>query len=159
MPRLPTGKTLMTAGLTAPPVPAAFANTGVIGHNDVDFGNIVFRDQRAAALIDFDFAGPSDLVWEAAVAAYYLVPLGKADTSRCPPNEALPDRLRSFVQACRLDNRDMQTLREAIAAFHQWRHERARRSARLTAEWIHRYQNDSQWLAHTQKLIPKSCLP
>ena len=40
-----------------PPVPEAFATTGAIGCTDVDFGNIVFRDQEAVALIDFDFGG------------------------------------------------------------------------------------------------------
>jgi hypothetical protein len=60
-----------------PPVPEVFSTTGVIGHYDVDFGNVVFRDHHALALIDFDFAGPSDRVWEVAVAAYYLVPVGR----------------------------------------------------------------------------------
>ncbi len=136
-----------------PSVPDAFTTTGVIGHNDIDFGNIVFRDQQAVALIDFDFAGPSDLVWEVAVAAYYLVRLGRADTARWPPNEPLRDRLRTFTQACRLDNRTKLMLWDAIAAFHHWRYERARRSARLTAHWLDRYHDDSQWLANIRRLI------
>jgi Ser/Thr protein kinase RdoA (MazF antagonist) len=137
-----------------PPVPGVFATTGVIGHNDVDFGNVVFRDHNAVALIDFDFAGPSDRVWEVAVAAYYLVPVGKADTARCPPHEVLRDRLRIFTQACRLEVHSNQMFWDALAAFRYWRYERARRSERLTADWLDRYQDDSQWLANFQRLKP-----
>ncbi len=138
----------------SPPVPDVFATTEIIGHNDVDFGNVVFRDHHAVALIDFDFAAPSDRVWEVAVAAYYLVPVGKADTARWPPNEALRDRLRTFAQACRLDTPSKQMLWDAVAAFHNWRYERARRSERLTADWLDRYNDDSQWLANIQRLKP-----
>jgi len=51
----------------------------VVGHNDIDFGNIVFREGTPVALIDFDYVAPSDLVWEVGVAAFYLVPLRVAD--------------------------------------------------------------------------------
>ena len=49
---------------SAPAFPAPFAETGAIGHNDVDFGNVVFQDRHAVALIDFDFASPSHPAWE-----------------------------------------------------------------------------------------------
>ena len=39
------------------PVPARY-RTGLVSHNDVYPANVVFRDGRAVALIDFDLAGP-----------------------------------------------------------------------------------------------------
>lgn len=44
-------------------------------HNDVCRENVVFRDGRAAALIDFDFAAPGRPVWDLAMAARYWVPM------------------------------------------------------------------------------------
>src|SRR6266702_7195538 len=39
------------------PIPVRF-RTGLVSHNDVHPANLVFRDGRAIALIDFDLAGP-----------------------------------------------------------------------------------------------------
>ncbi|MFM9448913.1 phosphotransferase [Streptomyces acidiscabies] len=44
-------------------------------HNDVCPENVVFRDGRAAALIDFDLAAPGRPLWDVAMAARYWVPL------------------------------------------------------------------------------------
>ncbi|MDH6521728.1 hypothetical protein M2163_001281 [Streptomyces sp. SAI-135] len=44
-------------------------------HNDVCPDNVVFRDGRAAALIDFDLAAPGRPVWDVAMAARYWVPM------------------------------------------------------------------------------------
>jgi hypothetical protein len=43
-------------------------------HNDVCPENVVFRDGRAAALIDFDLAAPGRPVWDVAMTARYWVP-------------------------------------------------------------------------------------
>ncbi len=120
----------------------------------MDFGNVVFQDRHAVALIDFDFASPSDPVWEVAVAAYYLVPLGKSDTSRCSHHDVVPDRLRILTNACRLDTTVKETLWDAVFAFHRWRHERTETANRLTEDWLARHQNDTQWLATSHRLIP-----
>ena len=47
----------------------------VICHNDVAPYNMVYRDGRPYALIDFDEAGPGPRVWDVAYAAYRFVPL------------------------------------------------------------------------------------
>lgn len=47
----------------------------VICHLDFAPYNIVFRDEKPYALIDFDFAGPGPRVWDVAIAAYWFVPL------------------------------------------------------------------------------------
>ncbi|MES5820880.1 phosphotransferase [Streptomyces sp. RG80] len=44
-------------------------------HNDVCPENVVFRDGRAAALIDFDMAAPGRPVWDVAMASRYWVPM------------------------------------------------------------------------------------
>ncbi|MFE7484242.1 phosphotransferase [Streptomyces sp. NPDC057552] len=44
-------------------------------HNDVCPDNVVFRDGRAAALIDFDLAAPGRPLWDIAMAARYWVPM------------------------------------------------------------------------------------
>ena len=50
------------------PVPARY-RTGLVSHNDVYPANVVFRDGRAVALIDFDLAGPGSAAWDFAAAA------------------------------------------------------------------------------------------
>lgn len=44
-------------------------------HNDVCPDNVVFRDGRAAALIDFDLAAPGRPLWDLAMSARYWVPM------------------------------------------------------------------------------------
>ncbi|WP_405657688.1 phosphotransferase enzyme family protein [Streptomyces sp. RK9] len=44
-------------------------------HNDVCPDNVVFRDGRAVALIDFDMAAPGRPVWDVAMTARYWVPM------------------------------------------------------------------------------------
>ncbi|MGW2643110.1 aminoglycoside phosphotransferase family protein [Streptomyces sp. NPDC001348] len=44
-------------------------------HNDVCPENVVFRDGRAVALIDFDLAAPGRPLWDVAMTARYWVPI------------------------------------------------------------------------------------
>lgn len=44
-------------------------------HNDVCPENVVFRNGRATALIDFDLAAPGRAVWDVAMTARYWVPM------------------------------------------------------------------------------------
>ena len=46
----------------------------VVGHNDLCVENVVARDGRAVAFIDFDFAAPTDALWDVAIAARHWVP-------------------------------------------------------------------------------------
>lgn len=73
-----------TVGFVAPAdagwqgsAPAARAE--VICHNDVAPYNVVFRDRRPFALIDFDMAAPGPRVWDVAYAAYRFIPLDASD--------------------------------------------------------------------------------
>ncbi|WP_432743956.1 phosphotransferase [Streptomyces sp. JH002] len=53
-------------------------------HNDVCRENVVFRDGRAAALIDFDLAAPGRPLWDVAMTARYWIPMRPGETSDAP---------------------------------------------------------------------------
>ncbi|WP_424217303.1 phosphotransferase (plasmid) [Streptomyces sp. BI20] len=77
-------------------------------HNDVCPENVVFRDGRAEALIDFDSAAPGRPVWDLAMAARYWVPMldpESASASHPEPRDA-PARLRILVDGYGLPTAD-----------------------------------------------------
>jgi Ser/Thr protein kinase RdoA (MazF antagonist) len=47
--------------------PQSFAGQ-LVNHNDPNLDNVVFRDRRAVALIDFDLASPGSRLWDVACA-------------------------------------------------------------------------------------------
>lgn len=53
----------------------ATAVGAVVGHNDLCVENVVARDGRAVAFIDFDFAAPVDPLWDVAIALRHWVPV------------------------------------------------------------------------------------
>lgn len=65
-------------------------------HNDVCPENVVFRDGRAAALIDFDAAAPGRALWDLAMTARYWVPMldPASATALYPPGLDAAARLR-----------------------------------------------------------------
>ncbi|WP_443048606.1 aminoglycoside phosphotransferase family protein [Streptomyces sp. HUAS 31] len=65
-------------------------------HNDVCPENVVFRDGRAAALIDFDRAAPGRAVWDVAMTARYWVPMldPVSAAAHFPAGSDAPSRLR-----------------------------------------------------------------
>jgi aminoglycoside phosphotransferase (APT) family kinase protein len=65
-------------------------------HNDVCPENVVFRDGRAVALIDFDLAAPGRPLWDVAMTARYWVPMldPLSATASYPDGLDAPARLR-----------------------------------------------------------------
>jgi aminoglycoside phosphotransferase (APT) family kinase protein len=65
-------------------------------HNDVCPENVVFRDGRAAALIDFDLAAPGRALWDIAMTARYWVPMLDPESAAVlyPPGLDAAARLR-----------------------------------------------------------------
>jgi Phosphotransferase enzyme family len=101
------------------PIPARF-RTGLVSHNDVHPANLVFRDGRAVALIDFDLAGPGSAAWDVAAAARYWAPLlDDSDITDCRQGRAL-ERFRIFVHACGLTRAERRHVAEAVIANHDW---------------------------------------
>jgi Phosphotransferase enzyme family len=101
------------------PIPARF-RTGLVSHNDVYPANVVFRDGRAVALIDFDLAGPGSAIWDLAAAARSWAPLADdQDVPDCLQGRAL-ERFQIFLAASRLSRADRRRVAEAIVANHDW---------------------------------------
>ncbi|WP_329565954.1 phosphotransferase [Streptomyces sp. NBC_01361] len=90
-------------------------------HNDVCLENVVFRDGRAVALIDFDQAAPGRPVWDVAMTAGYWVPMRDPE-SAAPlypvpdPSHALdaPGRLRLLADGYGLSPRERAELPEVV---------------------------------------------
>ncbi len=80
----------------------------VICHNDVCIENVVFEDQIAASLIDFDFAAPGRRVWDIAHSSRYWVPLTDPTLPATRARNITDPigRLRRFVDAYGLDDRE-----------------------------------------------------
>jgi Ser/Thr protein kinase RdoA (MazF antagonist) len=92
----------------------------LVTHNDTNPANVIFRDGRAAALIDFDLAAPGCAAWELAVAACFWAPLrDEADVADSRQGESA-ERLRELLDgygapvALRLD------VVEACVAANEW---------------------------------------
>jgi hypothetical protein len=101
------------------PVPGRY-RTGLVSHNDVYPANVVFREGRAVALIDFDLAGPGSAVWDFAAAARSFVPLfDEADVTDSRQGRAL-ERFRVFLAASGLPRSSRLRVVEALLANHDW---------------------------------------
>ena len=97
--------------------PAPFSG-GTITHNDPNLDNVVFRDGRAVALIDFDLAAPGAPVWDLAGAARLWAPLrAPADTADTRRGQEL-QRLRVLVDAYGVIDRD--DVVDAVVTNHEW---------------------------------------
>lgn len=90
----------------------------VLCHNDFCPENVVFREGRAIAAIDFDFAAPGRALWDVAFAAWYWVPT-------IPPRAAEVEgmggldpvrRLRVFADAYGMDAADRPALLDLLPA-------------------------------------------
>ena len=101
------------------PVPARY-RTGLVSHNDVYPANVVFRDGRAVALIDFDLAGPGSAEWDFAAAARLFVPLlDEADVTDSRSGRVLA-RFRTFLAASGLSRAARRGVVDALQDNHDW---------------------------------------
>jgi aminoglycoside phosphotransferase (APT) family kinase protein len=76
-------------------------------HNDVCPENVVFRDGRAVALIDFDLAAPGRPLWDVAMTARYWVPMldPLSATASYPDGLDAPARLRILADSATASRR------------------------------------------------------
>jgi hypothetical protein len=91
----------------------------LVSHNDANLDNVVFREGRAHALIDFDLAGLGSRVWDVATAARLWAPLlDEQDVHDARAGRGL-DRFRLFVQAYGLARADRLLVVEAVRHSHE----------------------------------------
>jgi hypothetical protein len=81
------------------------AGGAIVGHNDVEPSNVVFRDGRAVAFIDFEFAAPGRPIYDLAQLCRLCVPIeSDFDQARIGWHPAdRPKRLRLVADAYGLD--------------------------------------------------------
>jgi hypothetical protein len=103
-----------------PPAPPAPFAGELISHNDTNLDNIVFREGRAVALIDFDLASPGCRIWDVACAARLWVPLRPESHIHDIRRGRALDRFRLFVDSYGLDRREREALVPAILRNHEW---------------------------------------
>jgi len=104
------------------PVPPAYSD-GLVGHNDLHPGNIVFDGERAVGLIDFDLAGPSGVVWDLATVARCWCPLvADADLPDgfVQGPERRYDRLVMLLDAYGLNRAGRVAVAESLVDNHDW---------------------------------------
>jgi Phosphotransferase enzyme family len=87
------------AGHDWPAVAPPEFDEGLICHNDPNLDNVIFRDGRAVALIDFDWANPGSAVWDVACAVRLWSPLRPDRFISDARRGRSLDRFRTFVTA------------------------------------------------------------
>jgi len=102
---------------SSPPTPFA---RGLVSHNDVNLDNVVFREGRAVALIDFDLASPGCEVWDVACAARLWTPLRPDRHIDDARRGRVLTRLRLFVDTYGLRDADRDDLVTAVWLNHEW---------------------------------------
>jgi len=99
--------------------PAPFAGE-LVSHNDPNLDNVVFRDGRAVALIDFDLAAPGSRLWDLACAARQWAPLRPDDLIADRRRGTAFERLRVFLDAYGAEDVDASLFAVAVGANQAW---------------------------------------
>jgi phosphotransferase family enzyme len=86
----------------------------LICHTDICPENVVFREQRAIAILDFDFASPGRRVWDLAMAARMWIPLRPPRDDEPHDATARARRLGRFVAGYGLAPADHEEFVDAI---------------------------------------------
>jgi hypothetical protein len=151
-----------SAGLTwQRPLPAAWQGS-LITHNDTHPANVVFRDGRAVALIDFDLAGPGCVAWELSVAACFWSPLlAEQDVEDSRQGQAL-SRFRLLLDAYGLPAALRPAVVDATVEANRWISTIIEEATwqghaafiEVWAAWGAKYQRAHDWLlAHRDQLL------
>jgi Ser/Thr protein kinase RdoA (MazF antagonist) len=99
--------------------PGPFAGE-LVSHNDPNLDNVVFRDGRAVALIDFDLASPGSRLWDVACAARQWAPLRPDPQIRDARRGRALERLRTFLRAYGGGEVDPARFVEAVQQNQEW---------------------------------------
>jgi GNAT superfamily N-acetyltransferase len=97
--------------------PAEFRGT-LVCHNDLCLENVIVRDGRAVAFVDFDFAAPVDRLWDIAIALRHWAPMwdpGDLDEHRAHLDPVA--RCGAFLDAHGLSRAERARTIDALPAF------------------------------------------
>jgi len=89
-------------------------------HNDLNLDNVIFRNRRAVALIDFDLASPGSVAWDVAGAIRLWAPLRPDRYIHDARRGTTMERLRTFVDAYDPPDVDAELLVWAVLLNHDW---------------------------------------
>lgn len=103
-----------------PASPAEPFAGGLVSHNDPNLDNVVFRDGRAVALIDFDLASPGSRLWDVACAARMWAPLRPDHGIRDSRRGRAFARFRLFLDAYGPGDVDLARILDAVQANQAW---------------------------------------
>lgn len=92
----------------------------LVSHNDPNTDNVVFRDGRAVALIDFDLASPGSRLWDVASLARLWAPIKDPRDVPDSRRERIVERYRLVANAYGLDQNVRAGLGDAVLANHDW---------------------------------------
>jgi thiamine kinase-like enzyme len=132
----------------------------LVTHNDMKPDNVVFRDGRAVALIDFDLASPGSRAWDVACAARLWAPLRPrihiSDVRRGREFE----RFRLFVDSYGMNDSDRVKVAEGVQQNYKWFYDLIKSSAAsghpgFTKLWTSktsvRAELTTQWYAENER--------
>ncbi len=142
----------------SPPLPYAGL---LISHNDPNLDNVVFRDGRAVAFIDFDLASPGSALWDVAAAARLWAPLRRDADIDDPRRGRSLERFRIFTRAYGGPDIDAAELVEAVRLNHDWLYAIVRSGAEhgnlgygdYWREVGERADRTRRWYATSQRLL------
>jgi Ser/Thr protein kinase RdoA (MazF antagonist) len=143
------------------PVPARWRGD-LVTHNDLNPANVIFRDGRPVAMIDFDLAAPGCAAFDLAVTACFWVPLLDARDIEDSRRGHVVDRLRVLLDGYRADGELRRQVVEATPAANRWIadviEDNARRGhpafGRLWQRAMGVHLRASSWLSsHTDELL------
>jgi hypothetical protein len=101
------------------PVPRRWRGT-LVTHNDLNPANVIFRDGRAVAFIDFDLAAPATPAWELAVAACFWAPLRDSADITDLRREHVFRRFRLLLDSYGADAQQRRDAALATGAANRW---------------------------------------
>lgn len=104
---------------------------GQIRHGDLGMWNTIWRADRLVGLIDWDFAEPAPPLWDLAQAAWYGIPLFRADIGwRECGFTSEPDRRHRLSVLCEAYGAEPDAVLEALADLQDLELERVQRLGR-----------------------------
>jgi hypothetical protein len=92
----------------------------IITHNDLNPANVIFRDARAVAMIDFDLAAPGTAAFDLAVTACFWAPLRDSTDIEDSRRGHVLDRFRILLDAYGADPALRREVAEATPAANRW---------------------------------------